>query len=102
MDAGGGGVRVEGNGLPPAVIVEAAEGYHGRPGGHGAGVVMAAFGLVPGVTAFAVETKADVFDGLDAFGHHTGVDELRGYQVFNARPGFGVVGEWDFLPNPLD
>ena len=83
----------DGDGAIAAAVVEAADGEQGAPGGHGAGVVMAALGLVPGVALFAIVAGAGVADALDALGGHAGVDHVRGGEVFEAGPGLGVVGE---------
>src|ERR1039458_6450614 len=61
--AGGG---FDGDGPFAAVIAEAGKGEDAAPGGHGAGVVVAALGLVPGIALFAIVTGADVVDALDA------------------------------------
>ena len=76
-----------------AVVSKAAGGQQHGPRGHGAGVVVAALGLVPGVALLAVVAGAGVADALDAFADHAGVKHVGGGRILEAGPGLGVVRE---------
>src|SRR5260370_25454417 len=56
---------------------------------------MAALRLVPWIAPLTVVTLANIFEALDSFAHHAGVEQLRRIQVFNSCPGFRVIRKGD-------
>ena len=86
----------EGHGLLHGGVVEAGEGEGRGPGDHGAGVVVAAFGLVEGASFLAVVAVADVFDTAEAVLGLAFVEHADGGGVFEAGHNFGEVREGVF------
>src|SRR5450759_4872399 len=88
---------LDGDGALATPVAEAADSEQRAPCRHGASIMMAALGLVPGVALLAIVAPAGVADALDALRRHAGVDHVRGGEVFQAGPGLGVVGERNCL-----
>src|SRR6201999_472775 len=63
---------------PGAVIAEPAQREHGAPCRHCSRIVVAAFGLVPGIPFLAVISRANVGDTFDTFTNHPGVKHVGG------------------------
>ena len=74
-------------------VLEAGEGEGGGPGGHGAGVVVAALGFVEGASFLAVVSVADILDAFEAVGGLAFVEHTDGGGVFEAGHDFGEIGE---------
>lgn len=87
--------RLDGEMLAIASIAEAAERKNGRPGRHGAGIVVTAFWLVPWIAALAVVAHANVRNRFQAGRCQTCVEHQRSGGVFQARPRFCKVRKRD-------
>src|SRR5258708_28537657 len=56
---------------------------------------MAAFRLIPRIAPLTVVTLAHIFEALDSFAHHAGVEQLRRIQVLDSSPGLCVIRKRD-------
>src|SRR5271165_1017400 len=74
-------------------VAETGEGTKQSITGHGAGVIVAAFVLIPRVANPSVVTAAQSSDDRQSFLNETLGDKVRGHLIFNASPDFVGVDE---------
>ena len=87
------GAKREGEASLDGRIIEAGPGRDGRPGGHGASIVVAAFRFVEGVSAAPIIAIPNGTDDPKPLLLHPFHEEVNGHDVFETGHDLGIIGE---------